>query len=363
VWRVATYDLDGTERVHELDLGDFSFKHVLNGAKSLEGDVSMAKVTRAQIEPGSTNARIYDFDEVLRWEGRLWTFRADTRSEVLRTVIIGEDEWSVLRERMIDWEVRYEPVTESPANLNTSYGLSQEDILWDLVERSQAETGGNLGLTQGTHVGSAHPRRRWWCKEDGVFIAEVAENDFSTLSDGIDWAITPTLSDPTLRTLQTWNPSRGTDRTATVVFDGTNFLDSFVYEVDARDIKSRAHAQTNEQCDPYMADVSDATALSTYGLLEADTDVDTDDPDDADEAAEELVNQGERVLVADSIEYRLPEGPALGDFDVGDTVTIQSTRPGWELDIVARVLEIEVTVQLPHDEAHTFVRVGWKQVA
>jgi hypothetical protein len=355
MWRIAVHDLDGTERVHDLGWSGFTFSHVHNGPGSFECDISMAKVARADIEPGQSDYRVYD-GSTLRAAGRIWTARVDPRNDFQRATIIGEGYWSVLRRRLIDWEVRYEPVTESPANLNTAYELSQEEIAWDLIDRSQGEPGGDLGLTLGSHTGGAQLRRRWWCEEDGLVIAEIIES-FTELKQGIDFAITPTLTDAALKTFRTWSPSRGSP--SGVVFDGTNFLDTLTYEIDAHDIVSRAKAKVTGDCDPYLADQTDATSLADYGLLEDLTDVDSEESDDADEAAQEMLDERKTVLVSDAIDYELSRGPALGTYDVGDTATVQSPRVGWELDITARVTAVEVSVQLPET---TFVHVDWTQV-
>jgi hypothetical protein len=358
MWSVDIHDLDGSLRVSNLKWTSLSFTHVLNAPGACEIGVKMTKVARADIEPGQSDYKIYQ-DGTLRAEGRIWTAKPDTGQDSLSASITGEGIAGIFARRTIDWETRYEPVSESPTNINTQYGLSQEEILADLIALTQAEDGGDLGITPGAHTGGAHLRRRWYCAEDGAFLSDIFD-DFASLSDGIDWAITPTLTDDASRTLVTFNPHRGTDKTGTIVLDGPMYLDTLSYAIDAGQIVTRGHSVAEGDCDPAMGDVTDDAALASYGLLEDFEGSNSDDPDDAGELAATLVSP--HPVVGTDLEYRLPLGPAIGAFDVGDRIrVIDADRPGWPLDIDAHVQEIEVTVQLPDDDDHTVVRVNFSQ--
>jgi hypothetical protein len=358
MWTVDIHDLDGSPRVTNLPWTTLSFTHVLNAPGSCEIGVSIAKVSRADIEPGQSDYRIFQ-DGTIRAEGRLWNARVDTNASTLTASVTGEGIAGILARRLIDSETRYEPVSESPTNINTQYGLSQEEILADLVALTQAEDGGDLGITPGLHTGGTHLRRRWWCPEDGVFLADVFD-DFASLSDGIDWAISPTLTDSGSRELITFNPHRGTDLSGSIVLDGAVYLDTLSYEVDAGQIVTRGRSVAEGDCDPPMGDVTDAGALADYGLLEDFEGANSDQVDDAGELAAMLVSP--HPVVGMDVTYELAKGPAIGDFDIGDRIrVIDATRPGWPLDIIAHVQEIEVTVQLPDDDdprPPTFVRVN-----
>ena len=353
--RVATYDLDGTERVHDLPWTALSYTHVLNGPGALELDVSMTKVSRADVEPGQTDYRIYQ-DETLRAEGRIWNASPNTNAGELTAKITGSGIAGILSRRLIEWDVLYVLSSESDPDPDT-FTMTQQDILFDTVDRSQAEDGGDLGITQGTHTGDDHYRHRQYCREDGIFCSEVFE-DFAGLSNGLDWALTPTLTDSSRRELLTWNPRRGSALDGSIVLDGETFLDDFSYNIDASQIVTRGRA-VGEGDNPAEGDAADAGALATYGLLEDFEQSQSPRLEDADETAEELISPF--PLVAADVTYQLTKGPAIGDFDCGDYVAIVSPRPGWELTIVARVQEIGISVQLPDDDAHTFVRVNWSE--
>lgn len=360
-WQILVTDRDGDTVVADLPWMEFSFTHVLNGPGSAEIIVSMTRVTRDQIEPGQ---RLYQIsqDGTLRAAGRIVSAVVDAPHSQQTVRLIGEGIAGVLTHRLIDWQARYEPVEEDPPNLNTVYGAdtSQELILWDVLERAQAEAEGDLGITQGTHTGGTHLRRRWWCEEDGLVIAEVFD-DFASLSDGVDWAITPTLTDSSLNEFVTWNPARGTDLSGTIWLDGEDYLDTFTYEIDASQVITRARSVAEGDCEPPQGDVTAIEALNAYGLLEAFEPSNSDVGADAVEVAEALISP--HSLVGADLWYELTKGPALGTYDIGDILRVTSGREGWTLDIDARLQEVEVHAQLPNDDEHTFVRLNFSDAA
>jgi len=359
-WTLTVTDLGGTPTVADLPWESLGFTHTLNGPGSAEIGCSMTKVDRADIEPGTHNYLIYQ-GATLRAAGRIWRARVDTNSDRQSVVLIGEGTAGVFSRRLVDWEARYEPIPEYPENINTVYDAdtSQELILWDTIDRAQAETGGDLGISQGTHTGGTHLRRRWWCAEDGVFLADIFD-DFASLSDGIDWAITPTLTDATPLTLATWNPSRGSDLSGSITLAGTEYLDTLSYEIDATQVVSRGRSVGTGDCEPVMGDETDAGALAAYGLIEDFEGSNSDQQDDADEVATGLLSP--KALVGFDVWYELSNGPALGTYDVGDIIHLTSPRSGWGLDIDVKIQEVEVSAQIPDDDEHTFVRLNVSEV-
>jgi hypothetical protein len=357
VWRVAIHDLDGTERIHSLPIRNHSFIHVMNGPGSFRAEINMGEVSRADIEPGQSDYRIYD-DATLYAEGRIWTAHPDTSIRSQKAQLVGNGILSVLQKRTVDWEARYEPVLESPTNLNTLYELPQEDITFDFITRTQAETGGDLGITQGAHTGDSRLRRRWYCKEDGEFIFDIIF-PFSQLSNGIDFALTPTLTDTSLREYTTWNPSRGNDLSGSIVLSVGVYLDTLDYEIDAGDTISRAHTTGDGDCAPPLGDVTDSTALGLYDLLESHETFASEEQEDVDEAAQSMLDTHKTQAVGSDVWYERSKGPAIGSFDVGDIITLQNDFPGWEFDGPVKVQEIEIMNQVPEE---TFVRVNWVAV-
>jgi hypothetical protein len=357
-------NLDGSVRVSSLPWSSLSYTSVLNGPGSCEFDVSLAKVTRAQIEPGKSDYRIYE-DGTLRAAGRIWSARANTvfTDGSYRATIVGEGVGGIFSRRTVDWGIEYVRVTESPAAPDTTYGLSQEEILWDMVLRSQSEPYGDLSVTQGAHTGTTPVlRHRLYCEADGTYISEVFE-DFAGLGNdrGLDWAITPTLTDSSVYELVTWCPKRGSDLSGSVSLDGTAFLDTLNFTVDAGQVVSRGHSVAEGKCGPFLSDQSDAGALAEYGLLEAFESANGDDVEDADDTAQALISP--KALVGADIEYELSAGgPAIGSFDCGDIVNVTSSRPDWGFDVPALVQEIQVSIQLPDNDEMTFVRVNITEV-
>jgi len=356
-WRVAITDAAGAEEIADLGWSWLSFTHVLNGPGSAEIRLPMSEADRADVEPGVKRYKIYQ-GSTLRAAGRIWIARVNTRYSEQEVRLIGEGLGGSFTRRLIGWEAAYFPDLTSPTYPAVQYGLSQEEMIFDLIDRSQAEEGGDLGITQGTHTGGSHPRKRWYCEEHGVRISDVIE-EISGLADGIDWAITPTLTDTADSEFTTWNPSRGTDLSGTVHIAGTDILDVLEMEIDARQIITRGRSVIKGDCDPYVATLTDSSVLD-YGLLEKFEPAESDQEEDADETAEALLSIA--PIVDTDVEYQLSAGPALGTFDVGDTIRVSSAREGWGFDVDGRVQEVEVRAQLPDDDDHTFVRVAFSEI-
>jgi hypothetical protein len=355
-WHVSIHELDGTETIAELPLRDWSFMHELNGPGSFEAEINMAgpwQVLRSDVEPGQKEYRCFEGD-VLRAAGRIWAARVDPGQDTRKVKLVGNGHWSVIQRRGVDWEVRYEPDPEDPPNPSTAYGYDQSEIVFDLIDRSQSEPGGDIGITDGIHEGDPITRRRWYCVEDGVKVSDVAE-EFEALSEGIDYAITPTLTDDSLKQFVTWQPKRGTDLSGSIVFNPEDYLDTLNYEIDAGNLITRAHSRGEGDCEPPTADITDDLALAGYGLLEDFDSVSSEDQADVTEDAQEMLASRRDALGAFDVYYWLPNGPAIGDFDIGDLVRFIDDRDGWGMDEVLRVNEVEVTIQMPQTP---FVRVN-----
>lgn len=352
-FRVATFDLSGSEVAHSLSLADYTWSPGRNDDPGhLDGDINMLgprAVARADVEPGQRDYVVY-VDEVPMAAGRIWAARVTSAlasGDAPKVNIVGNGYWSVFSRRLVD-EIRFAAELEDPTVGPTYYALSQEDIVWQLIANSQAKTGGDLGITQGSHTGTTSVfRDRWWCTEDGVKVADAAD-EFADLEQGLDWCITPTLTDATLKSFRTWCPFRGEDLTSSVVLEGTHYLDNLVYEVDAGNVLSRVLAIGDAQCAPAAADDSDASNLAAYGLLEDLTTLSADSDLDVEELARETLDSQHFALQPFDISYLLDKvgAPQLGDFDIGDLITFQAGDVGWELDLPVRVDAVEVHCQM-----------------
>lgn len=352
-WTIATYDLDGDVVQADVPWEYLRVIYTRNGPGSVEFVCSMTKVPRSTIATMERDYRV-SHDSTLVADGRIDRLAVDTNYNRRKVRVFGQGIAGMLAHRLVDWEARYEPVTEDPVNINTLYGATAEDILNDSVARTQDEPGGDLQIVAGTHTGGSHTRRRWYCAEDGIYLSEIFD-DMSRF--GLDWAVTPTLTDPSFRELNTWSPARGSDLTGSVVLDGQDFLDTLTYEEDGTAIITRGHSVADGDCDPYMGDETDEGALAQYGLLEKFEAAGSDAADDAQDAAHSVLSPN--PVVSFDVWYELPKGPAIGAVDIADIITVSSSRDaGWTFSRSMVVEEIEIVQQLPDDDANTFVRFG-----
>ena len=96
--------------------------------------------------------------------------------------------------------------------------VDQAAIAWGLIQHTQAQPGGALGIKQGFGTGGTGITRIRNDYPAGKKVGEALDQ-LSQVSDGFDWDITPAADprDPTLA-LEIFYPVRGTDRQAVLAF-------------------------------------------------------------------------------------------------------------------------------------------------
>src|SRR5690606_12434711 len=80
----------------------------------------------------------------------------------------------------------------------------QTQIALEAIQHRQAQTGGDWGITDGTHTGSAQNRGQTDLTA-GKPVAEAID-ELANMSNGFDWEIAPGL------VLNTWSPRRTRDQ-------------------------------------------------------------------------------------------------------------------------------------------------------
>lgn len=90
-------------------------------------------------------------------------------------------------------------------------GVEQRTILWNLVQETQGNAGGDLGITDGTSSGAAVARDRTYAA--GQNIGE-AMDQLGRVIDGFEWEVDATLA------LNRWNPQRGENRGIVLDYGG-----------------------------------------------------------------------------------------------------------------------------------------------
>lgn len=313
------------------------FTEKLNDYGTLEFvlPIDHADVTRANYAVGNRELHLYRDDgagERLVWGGKLWT--ADVTGSGWFVRFVGHGWWYDFTRRLV----------------TADYAFTSRDqlrIVRDLVDNTQAEGSGGLGITHYDTSLSGVNRRIAICVEEGRIVADVIE-ELSQANNGFDFEVTPD------KKLRLWYPKRG--GSSGLTFDGTLSLSDFGYTEDALDIVTEiVGLGPQEECSvPETYTAASASAKATYGLLqEAEQLEENKDGDLRTAIVDERLRLGKQPLFEPKIGYSFPMPEAHGFFDyqVGDTAIIQTSRGNsggfGYFTQTFRILAREVEVQSP----------------
>ncbi|MGH2650278.1 MAG: hypothetical protein ACRDHK_03585 [Actinomycetota bacterium] len=323
------------------------FTEVLNGYGSLEFTLPLdhASVTRANFAVGNREVHVYR-DGILVWGGKLWA--ANVQDWFVR--FLCHDWYFDLTRREVEDD--YASLPASPKD--------QLDIVRELVDLTQAESGGDLGLTHANLTDSGVTREIVICAEERRAVADVIE-ELAETDDGFDFGVHPD------KVLELWHPRRGSS-TPVATLDAATTVSDFEYEEDASELSSQV-AGIGEQEDCALPNVyvtTDAGALSTYGLLQ-DHVVPEDDKDPllVEAAANELlrVSRVSRLQPKVALATDLPDALAYDAYELGDEVTLVASRGAvggfGQFNQQFRVVSRSVEVARP---GHEKVTLGLDQV-
>ena len=318
-------------RVSSLGVSDFAFRTVLNGAGSFDANIPLANLT-SSVAPGECEVLIYR-DSTQVWGGYLDTVEVDVAGKQAR--LGGEGYWSRIRRRL----VRGSQVFRSSDGTG-----SVPDITWTLISNvtgTQGLSSGDLGVRRGTDSGTAKViTKRVYCGADMPNIGEIIE----TFAEhgALDFEITPSQTASRAALWNTWR-ERGTNRSATVIFSGTNSI-TLDYRINASDIATNLIVYSNADCDQGWEPYTTTANATTYGALDYGDTIDSRYVADAqDRAAEHLAGYKKPRWEAD-VTYFDGVGPALTAYDLGDLVAVAPSDGYTTSNKTLRVTEREVSV-------------------
>lgn len=260
-------------------------------------------------------------DGQLVWGGYLWAAQGSTGD---MTVRLSCDGWySMLDHRLVDEDKMFDD-------------HEQMDIAWDLIQFTQAKTGGGLGFTRGPETDSGVTRtikyRYWERRVISEIITELAE-----MNGGFDYDIAPN------KVFHMYYPRRGSLLGTTVELD-TN-MNTIEQLRDAREVASEVHGigggEGKATC---IAVVSDVTARNTYGLRQT-----------AEEFGDikhynTMVQRTTRFLNHHKQSTRQPQvglavvgaAPEVGSYSVGDRMPLLANAGYFNINGTYRISAYEV---------------------
>lgn len=337
-WALECRQLDGTAIDTNVVNRDLEAKWVLRGQGLIDVSFNWDDVDPTDWgEAGSREIRL------LRDAARVWggySAYHGGNGPQRSFSIQGAGYYSRLRRRHVQTDLIYSDV-------------AQETIAWNLIAHTQAQADGDLQITNGTHAGTSRTRDREFCALERPNIAEAIES-MAELDSGFDFEISPT------KVFNTWAPRRGTGASV-YTFDGTDEFE-FTWEDDANEAASYVDALGEDDCNPRVASVSDATAISTYGRLEYVANADTNRKSEVTSEANEHLRQRKVGMRSATLTYDLALGPVWSTLNplshLGSKVTVDLAAGPATFTRDYRIVEFSLSLEDPDAEYMTLVLDG-----
>lgn len=284
---------------------EIHYTKTLNGPGGIEFSIPIdsAICTDANFKVGARELHLYR-DSTLVWTGLLVS--ADVSGWAIRFSGLGF--WHLFRKRLVVSDLLFD-------------GVDQLDICWNLINHTQSQTGGALGITRYSSTPSGVTRTAVYCVENKVIVADAIEQ-FSGADDGFDFELTPT------KQFRTYFPRRSV--TTAIALNTDSNIRDFSMVRDATDLVTEARATVDaKSCNPpTVITATDSSARTTYGLLQVPVDEQSDDSALLQGlVSEELrINKQPRLSLRASLDSALPNTPAATAINLGDRITVTANR-------------------------------------
>lgn len=207
----------------------------------------------------------------------------------------------------------------------------QGDILWDIINDTQSETYGDLGITRGAHP-TSHNRTAGKDLQSRSILDILSS--YSEINYGIDWEITPTPYTSEIGIFNIYYKgdsyqyhkgeelstvlryTKGTDNSAIY----NNNVISFSIEERGDDFSNRVAVYGAATEETQKSGTSeDTVSQSNYGLFERHvSEPDVSSQSVLDDKSASYLNEMVQIPKNISIALRPLTYPRFGDFDVGD---------------------------------------------
>lgn len=216
----------------------------------------------------------------------------------------------------------------------TYTGIDQAAIAWALITHAQAQTGGNLGLTQGLGQATGILRDRTY--EPGKKIGEAIWQ-LSQVIDGFDWDINPeTLA------LDIHYPQRG--RTSDLVLEYGAAVAGFSRQVTTSDYANAIRQTGADGLNPATREAADLADRPEGRYTRHFSDSDLSLQTTVDERADWQLDQAQTIRPAWTVTLRKGAWQGPDELWLGDTAKLVVKSGRLDVDTELRVYEITVTL-------------------
>ena len=262
------------------------------------------------------------------FRGRVGT-SAETHANDADTVQFTAVDYRGLLDHRIIWP-------GSQLTFNATFPPNDESaIAWQMITDSQAQAGGDLGITEGTGIGTTGVLR------DRTYTAGVplgqTLDELANLENGFEWEVDSNLA------FNVFYPQRGRDQTASQVLAYGRGLTAITSTVNT-DAYANAVYYTGHQ--PETMPVEELLGIFPPGVGRWESQV--TDPNVTLQATVEEQGQA-ALLTASQLDpaFTLTMSPAWwepGDIWLGDLVQVQVRDGRLDVDVARRVVNIAITL-------------------
>lgn len=223
-----------------------------------------------------------------------------------------------------------------------TYSTNQVLIAKSLIDLHQAKTMGNYGLVTSSMTSAGATRTRTYTAAELINVMEEIR-EIGEAENGFEIDINPGT-----RVISCFNPTKGTDKSATVALDARGIVTpGFSDSVGAGQFGTAALvAGVVADADPLVQESIDTVSRDLFGLAYvAHTSIGVPNTTELINVAVRTRDIAKRSVFIPPKEFFSLPGATVDDFDVGDTVTIEYDAGFGAMTYVGRVKNIFVSVQ------------------
>jgi hypothetical protein len=318
------------ERIRLINAYNISVDWKLNraGGLSLSLPFEDENLNENRVQEGLNYAYVYKDDNLI-WYGVLAEVRLG----------IGKDN----NVDLVFKEVFY--LLENKRNITSTYeNVDSGDIAWDMINNSQLELDGDLGITQGAITATKNRDRTYERESIGAKIIQLTE-----VTDGFDFEITPSLTNPNSFLKFNVYTKRGTTK-PNLQFDLSdkvinNNISSLTISRSLDNLANRVIAEGEGQgALTLLSSTQDSTLQEYYGVLEKITQHKTTgvQANLDDTATEELRIYKQGLSTVDLQVSNL--NSTFGLYDVGDIIYINLNYKWLAKTLILRIYSIKLNI-------------------
>lgn len=323
IYQIVIKDNSGNKIGDIQDFDELKWTHVLNR----EGDCSFTLPLKSEntkiqmMDLRRSNVEIYE-DGVIQWGGFIHS--------ISTKITYGDDILTVFCKG-------YLALLKTRICVSATYTATDAGaIAWGLINTSQSQTYGDMGITSGTIQTSVQRDRTYQYKN--IYDALI---DLSEVINGYDIMI------DTQKRLQIYYPQKGTIKTDTIIFRHGENISTTDYSEDFIDGVNRAIVLGSGFGSAMStATVDNTTLQSQYYLMEGIVNQKSIEGTTSLQAhgEDEILKKG--VARREYIITQIPGTyPTLNDIETGDWIRLSVDYGRVQIEDVVRVKMIEISVE------------------